>query len=57
MTKRESITGDKYINGTDLAIRLGISRSTLCRWVKAGKLPKPKRSIPEMLLLRQDEVM
>ena len=48
--KRASITGDKYINGTELAKRLAIGRSTLGRWVKAGKLPKPERSISGMLL-------
>ena len=40
--KRASITGDKYVNCTELARRLGISRSTLNRWVEAGKLPKPE---------------
>jgi len=32
MGKQASITGDKYINGTELAKQLGISRSTLSRW-------------------------
>ena len=48
--KRASITGEKYINGAQLAKQLGIGASTLSRWVKAGKLPKPKRSISGMLL-------
>ena len=48
--KRASVTGDKYINGAQLAKQLGIGASTLSRWVKAGKLPKPKRSISGMLL-------
>ena len=48
--KRASLAGDKYINGRELAERLGISRSTLGRWVGSGKLPKPKRSLSGMLL-------
>ena len=48
--KRASIAGEKYINGAELARTLGISRSTLSRWVKTGKLPKPKKSISGMLL-------
>ena len=51
--KRASVTGDKYINGTQLAKQLGIGASTLSRWVKAGKLPKPKRSISGMLLFER----
>ena len=48
--KRASITGEKYINGTELAKQLGIGRSTLNRWVRAGKLLKPERSISGILL-------
>jgi len=48
--KRASITGDKYVNGAQLARKLGIGASTLSRWVKAGKLPKPEKSISGMLL-------
>ena len=51
--KRASVTGDQYINGTQLAKRLGIGLTTLRRWVKAGKLPKPKRSISGMLLFER----
>ena len=36
--------------GKEAAERLGISRTTLNRWVKAGKLPKPVKSISGMLL-------
>ena len=49
----EIITGDKYINGAQLAKRLGIGASTLSRWVKAGKLPKPKKGISGMLLFER----
>lgn len=49
-TKRASITGGKYINGTQLVRKLGIGASTLSRWVKAGNLPKPKRGISGMML-------
>jgi len=55
--KRASITGGKYINGTQLARTLGIGRSTLTRWIKEGKLPKPKKSISGMLLFKQSEVV
>jgi hypothetical protein len=48
--KRASITGDKYINGTQLARQLGIGMTTLSRWLKAGKLPQPAQSIGGMLL-------
>jgi len=48
--KRASLIGDRYINGTQLAKRLGIGASTLSRWVKAGKLQKPEKSISGMLL-------
>jgi predicted DNA-binding transcriptional regulator AlpA len=46
--KRTSITPD--INGTELARQVGIGRSTLGRWVKPGKLPKPTKSISGMLM-------
>jgi len=48
--KRESVMGDDYINGLELARKLGIGRSTLNRWVRAGKLPKPVKGISGMLL-------
>ena len=51
--KRASITGEKYINGAQLAKQLGIGASTLSRWVKAGKLPKPKTGISGMLLFER----
>ena len=54
--KRASITGRKYVNGAQLARKLGISRSTLGRWVKAGKLPKPKKSISGMLLFDRNAI-
>jgi predicted DNA-binding transcriptional regulator AlpA len=54
--KRASVTGGKYINGTELARKLGISRTTLKRWVEAGKLPKPKKSISGMLLFKRAAV-
>ena len=54
--KRASVAGGKYINGTELAQRLGIGRSTLKRWVKAGKLPKPEKGISGMLLFRQEQI-
>ena len=55
--KRAAVTGDKYVNGRELAKHLGISRSTLSRWIKAGKLTKPVKSISGMLLFRRDEIV
>jgi len=48
--KRASITGGKYINGTQLARHLGIGMATLRRWIKAGQLPGPETSLSRMLL-------
>ena len=48
--KRASVTGNKYINGTELAKQLGIGTKTLSRSAKARKLPKPERSISGMML-------
>ena len=55
--KRVSITGTTYITGTELAKQLGISRSTLSRWIEAGRLPRPKRSVSGTLLFRRDDVI
>jgi len=54
--KRASVTGEKYINGAQLAKQLGIGASTLSRWVKAGKLPKPKKSISGMMLFDREVI-
>jgi excisionase family DNA binding protein len=54
--KRASITGGKYINGTELAKKLGIGRSTLKRWIEAGKLPKPRKGISGMMLFERAAV-
>ena len=49
-SKRASLTADGYINGTELAKRLGIGRTTLNRWIAAGRLPRPDKGISGMLL-------
>lgn len=54
--KRASLTGDEYVNGTELAKMLGIGRTTLGRWIAAGKLPQPEKSISGMLLFRRRDV-
>jgi len=54
--KRASVTGEKYINGAQLAKQLGIGASTLSRWVKAGKVPEPKRSVSGMLLFDREVI-
>jgi len=55
-SKRAALVGDKYLNGTQLAKRLGIGMTTLSRWVKAGKLPKPEKSISRMLLFDREAI-
>jgi predicted site-specific integrase-resolvase len=50
---RASVTGDKCISGTPSAKQLGIGASTLSRWVKAGKLPKPEKTVAGMLLFHR----
>ena len=45
MAKQVSITDAKYINDTELAKHLCIGSGTLTCWIKAGKLPKPAKSI------------
>ena len=42
------------INGAQLAKKLGITPATGCRWVKAGKLPQPERSVSGMMLFRRE---
>ena len=48
--RRSQVAGSTHVNGTELAKRLGIGRSTLIRWIMAGKLPKPERSVSGMML-------
>jgi len=43
-------------NGSHVARLLGIGRTSLGRWLAAGKLPKPKRSISNMLLFDPAEI-
>ena len=45
-----------YYTGTQAAEKLGIGRTTLGRWLKKGKLPKPKKSISGMLLFDQKAI-
>ena len=47
--KRAELAKD-YYTGMQAAEKLGIGRTTLGRWLKKGKLPKPKKSISGMLL-------
>ena len=43
-----------YLTGQQLADRLGIGRTTLGRWLRAGKL-KPTKSIGGMRLFRRED--
>ena len=40
------MTTAAYLTDRDIARRLGISRSTVWRWVASGNLPKPMRIGP-----------
>jgi DNA invertase Pin-like site-specific DNA recombinase/predicted DNA-binding transcriptional regulator AlpA len=55
--KRSALVGDKHMNGDQVARYLGIGRTTLSRWVKRGKLPKPESSISRMLLFNKAQVL
>ena len=50
MQRRRQQLAEGYYTGKQVAEVLGIGRTTLNRWVKAGKLPKPVKSISGMLL-------
>ncbi|NLX23330.1 MAG: hypothetical protein GXY55_16890 [Phycisphaerae bacterium] len=45
----------RIVLGT-VARRLGIGRTTLGRWVQAGKLPEPERSISGMLMFEAKSI-
>ena len=45
-----------YDTGKQAAEVLGIGRTTLGRWVKAGKLPRPVKSISGMLLFEREAI-
>lgn len=56
MQRKRSELAEGYYTGTQAAERLGISRTTLGRWLKKGKLPKPEKSISGMLLFNQKDI-
>ena len=37
---------NQYKSDKDLAARYGVSRSTIWRWTKEGRLPQPKKLSP-----------
>lgn len=53
-------TPPKWLTTRDLCLRYGVDRSTIHRWIKAGRLPKPDTSLssrprwPTALLDRVD---
>ena len=55
--KRAALVGDKHMNGDQMARYLGISPTTVSRWARNGKLPKPEPSISGMLLFNKAEVL
>jgi len=58
-TQRGRSTPDSprgHYAGQQAADRLGIGLTTLNRWIKAGRVPKPRKSISEMLLFERAEI-
>ena len=41
--KTESGTGIKWLCDKDLAARYGVSRISIWRWARDGKIPKPRK--------------
>jgi len=56
MQRKRAELAKGYYTGSQAAKRLGIGRTTLGRWLKKGKLPKPKKSISGMLLFEQKAI-
>jgi site-specific DNA recombinase len=50
MGRKRKRIAEGYYTGEDIAKLLGIGRTTVNRWIKSGRLPKPIRSISGMLL-------
>jgi predicted DNA-binding transcriptional regulator AlpA len=50
------INGVRYFNAADVARTVGISRSTLTRWRRDGKVPPGHRFRNRHILFRFDEV-
>lgn len=47
----------KFLNPSELAEMIRISKATLWRYVKSGKLPQPKRLSKQILLWNKSEVL
>ena len=47
----------KFLNPSDLSKMLRISKATLWRYIKSGKLPQPKRLSKQILLWNKSEVL
>lgn len=46
----------RYARDTEIAARYGISRNTVWRWAKEGRLPSPVRIGPGVTRWRLDDV-
>lgn len=46
----------EYYSDTQLAIRYGISRATVWRWVGLDRLPKPEKLSPGTTRWRRDAI-
>ncbi len=47
----------RYLRVRDVADMLGVHPATVWRWVKEGKLPRPKKASPRISVWREDEVL
>lgn len=50
MSRKRANLADGFYTGQQAADRLGIGRTSLGRWLRAGRLPRPAKSISGMLL-------
>ena len=50
MGRKRAKLAEGYYTGAQAADKLGIGRTTLGRWLRKGKLPKPTKSISGMFL-------
>ena len=53
MQRKRADLAEGYYTGQQAAEKLGISRTTLNRWIKCGKVPRPAKSISGMLLFER----
>ncbi len=57
MNDAEQIISDKYLTDKDLSGRYAVSRATIWRWVKEGRIPSPHKLSPGCTRWRLSEVI